>query len=104
MAKAKGVRIQVLLECTETPGTSRSVTVKTSRNSTSRRELSKYTPVLRKHAVHKKIKERRSVMAKKQTFGDKVLAAKLAQRKLAKVTASEKAPRGTVSSREVTVD
>jgi hypothetical protein len=43
-------------------------------------------------------------MAKKQTFGDKVLAAKLAQRKMAKVIISEKSPRGTISYREVTVD
>ena len=37
-------------------------------------------------------------MAKKQTFGDKVLAAKLAQRKMAKVIISEKSPKGTKSS------
>lgn len=43
-------------------------------------------------------------MAKKQTFGDKVLAAKLAQRKMAKVIISEKSPKGTISYREVTVD
>jgi hypothetical protein len=43
-------------------------------------------------------------MAKKQTFGDKVLAAKLAQRKMAKVIVSEKSPRGTVSYRELTID
>ncbi len=43
-------------------------------------------------------------MAKKQTFGDKVLAAKLAQRKMAKVIISEKSPRGTVSYREATID
>jgi hypothetical protein len=43
-------------------------------------------------------------MAKKQTFGDKVLAAKLAQRKMAKVIVSEKSPKGTISYREVTVD
>jgi hypothetical protein len=43
-------------------------------------------------------------MAKKQTFGDKVLAAKLAQRKMAKVILSEKSPKGTISYREVTID
>jgi hypothetical protein len=43
-------------------------------------------------------------MAKKQTFGDKVVAAKLAQRKMAKVIISEKSPRGTTSYREVTID
>ena len=43
-------------------------------------------------------------MAKKQTFGDKVLAAKLAQRKMAKVIISEKSPKGTISYRTLTVD
>ncbi|MCH8494901.1 MAG: DUF4295 domain-containing protein [Balneolales bacterium] len=43
-------------------------------------------------------------MAKKQTFGDKVVAAKLAQRKMAKVIISEKSPRGTISYREATID
>ena len=56
MAKAKGVRIQVILECTEKPGTSRYVTVKNRRNTTNLLELRKYNPVLRKHTVHKEIK------------------------------------------------
>ncbi|KPP99641.1 MAG: hypothetical protein HLUCCA01_06350 [Bacteroidetes bacterium HLUCCA01] len=43
-------------------------------------------------------------MAKKQTFGDKVLAAKLAQRKMAKVIVSEKSPKGTITYREATID
>jgi hypothetical protein len=43
-------------------------------------------------------------MAKKQTFGDKVLAAKLAQRKMAKVIIAEKSPKGTTSYREATID
>ncbi len=56
MAKSKGVRIQVILECTESPGTSRYVTTKNRRNTTGRLELKKYNPVLRKHTVHKEIK------------------------------------------------
>ena len=56
MAKAKGVRIQVILECTEKPGTSRYVTVKNRSNTTNRLELRKYKPVLCKHSVHKEIR------------------------------------------------
>lgn len=56
MAKAKGIRIQVILECTEKPGTSRYVTIKNRRNTTQRLELRKYNPVLRKHTLHKEIK------------------------------------------------
>jgi large subunit ribosomal protein L33 len=56
MAKAKGNRIQVILECTEQPGTSRYMTVKNRRNTTSRMELKKYNSTLRKHTVHKEIK------------------------------------------------
>jgi large subunit ribosomal protein L33 len=56
MAKSKGIRIQVILECTESPGTSRYVTMKNRRNTTNRVELKKYNPVLRKHTVHKEIK------------------------------------------------
>ena len=56
MAKGKDVRIQVILECTEAPGTSRYVTTKNRRNTTERIELKKYNSVLRKHTVHKEIK------------------------------------------------
>lgn len=56
MAKAKGVRIQVTLECTEAPGTSRYTTTKNRRNTTERLELKKYNPKLRKHTVHREIK------------------------------------------------
>ncbi len=56
--KAKGNRIQVIMECTEhktsgMPGTSRYITTK---NSTERMELKKYNPILRKMTVHKEIK------------------------------------------------
>ncbi len=56
MAKSKGNRIQVILECTEAPGTSRYVTTKNRRTTTQRVELHKYNPVLRKHTLHKEIK------------------------------------------------
>jgi len=56
MAKGKDNRIQVILECTEAPGTSRYSTKKNRRNTTERIELRKYNPALRKHTVHKEIK------------------------------------------------
>lgn len=56
MAKAKDVRIQVILECTEAPGTSRYATTKNRRNTTGRIELKKYNPTLRKHTLHREIK------------------------------------------------
>jgi len=56
MAKSKGVRIQVILECTEKPGSSRYSTNKNRRNSPDRLELKKYNPRLRKHTVHREIK------------------------------------------------
>ncbi|MGL4629846.1 MAG: 50S ribosomal protein L33 [Leadbetterella sp.] len=60
MAK-KGNRVQVILECTEhktsgQPGMSRYITTKNRKNTTSRLELKKYNPVLRKVTVHKEIK------------------------------------------------
>lgn len=54
--KSKGVRIQVILECTEAPGTSRYITTKSRRNTPGRIELKKYNATLRKHTVHKEIK------------------------------------------------
>ncbi|GAB5535433.1 MAG: 50S ribosomal protein L33 [Rubricoccaceae bacterium] len=56
MAKSKDVRIQVILECTEAPGTSRYVTKKNRRNTTGRMELKKYNSTLRKHTLHREIK------------------------------------------------
>ena len=57
--KAKGNRVQVILECTEMkesglPGTSRYVTTKN--RTTERLELKKYNPILRRMTVHKEIK------------------------------------------------
>ena len=59
--KAKGNRVQVILECTEhkasgMPGTSRYVTTKNRKNTTERLELKKYNPYLKKVTVHKEIK------------------------------------------------
>ncbi len=59
--KAKGNRIQVILECTEQknsgmPGTSRYITTKNRKNTTERMELKKYNPVLKKVTVRKEIK------------------------------------------------
>ncbi len=61
MAKKKGNRIQVILECTEhkksgLPGTSRYITTKNRKNTTERLELKKYNPILKKHTIHKEIK------------------------------------------------
>lgn len=59
--KAKGNRVQVILECTEMnesglPGTSRYITTKNKRNTTERLELMKYNPILKRMTLHKEIK------------------------------------------------
>jgi len=59
--KAKGNRVQVILECTEmknsgVAGTSRYVTTKNRKNTPERLELMKYNPVLKKVTLHKEIK------------------------------------------------
>ncbi len=56
MAKSKGGRINITLECTEAPGTSRYVTTKNRRNTSERLEIKKYNKKLRKHTLHKEIK------------------------------------------------
>ncbi len=56
MAKAKDARHQIIIECTEAPGTSRYSTMKNRRNTTQRLEIKKYNPVLRKHTLHREIK------------------------------------------------
>ena len=58
--KAKGNRVQVILECTEhkdsgMPGTSRYITTKNRKNTTERLELKKYNPILKRVTVHKEI-------------------------------------------------
>ena len=59
--KAKGNRVQVILECTEhkesgMPGMSRYITTKNRKTTTKRLELMKYNPVLKKMTLHKEIK------------------------------------------------
>ena len=59
--KAKGNRVQVILECTEQknsglPGMSRYITTNNRKNTTERLELKKYNPILRKVTIHKEIK------------------------------------------------
>ena len=59
--KAKGNRVQVILECTEMkdsglPGTSRDITTKNRKNTPDRLELKKYNPILKRMTVHKEIK------------------------------------------------
>ncbi len=59
--KAKGDRVQVILECTEqknsgVPGMSRYITTKNRKNTTERMELKKYNPYLKKYTIHKEIK------------------------------------------------
>ncbi|NJM72253.1 MAG: 50S ribosomal protein L33 [Scytonema sp. RU_4_4] len=64
MAKSKGARITVTLECTEcrtnqnkrSPGVSRYTTTKNRRNTTNRLELKKFCPHCNSHTVHKEIK------------------------------------------------
>ena len=55
--KAKGNRVQVILECTEhkdsgMPGTSRYITTKNRKNTTERLELKKYNPILKRSEEH----------------------------------------------------
>jgi large subunit ribosomal protein L33 len=61
MAKTKGNRIQVILECTEhkatgVAGTSRYITTKNRKNTPERMEVKKYNRILRRHTIHKEIK------------------------------------------------
>lgn len=61
MAKKKGDRVQIILECTEqkktdVPGISRYITTKNKKNTPSKLELKKYNPYLKKVTVHKEIK------------------------------------------------
>ena len=59
--KAKGNRVQVILECTEmknsgVAGTSRYITTKNKKNTPDRLERRKYNPYLKKVTVHREIK------------------------------------------------
>ena len=59
--KAKGNRLQVILECTEQrerggKGISRYITTKNKKNTTQRLERKKYNPFLKKVTLHREIK------------------------------------------------
>ena len=59
--KAKGNRVQVILECTEqresgVAGISRYITTKNKKNTTQRLELKQYNPYLKRVTVHREIK------------------------------------------------
>jgi large subunit ribosomal protein L33 len=59
--KAKGNRIQVILECTEhkesgQSGVSRYITTKNRKNTPDRIELKKFNSILKKYTAHKEIK------------------------------------------------
>ncbi|MCU0327838.1 MAG: 50S ribosomal protein L33 [Chitinophagales bacterium] len=59
--KAKGNRVQVILECTEhkdsgMAGMSRYITKKNRKNTPDRIELKKFNPVLKRYTIHKEIK------------------------------------------------
>ncbi|MDF3028948.1 MAG: ribosomal protein [Fluviicola sp.] len=59
--KAKGNRIQVILECTEhkesgMAGTSRYISMKNRKNTPDRLEIKKFNPILKRYTLHKEIK------------------------------------------------
>lgn len=61
MAKKKGNRLAVILECTEhkasgLPGMSRYHTQKNRKNTTTRLELKKFNPIMKKYTLHREIK------------------------------------------------
>mgnify|MGYP003327473777 CR=1 FL=1 len=64
MAKTKGVRVIITLECTtcrtntdkRSNGVSRYTTMKNRRNTPDRLEIKKFNPILKKMTLHKEIK------------------------------------------------
>ena len=59
--KAKGNRIQVILECTEhkesgMAGTSRYISMKNRKNTPDRLEIKKFNPILKRYTLHKESK------------------------------------------------
>jgi large subunit ribosomal protein L33 len=56
MAKSKGVRIVITLECRTSAGVYRYTTTKNRRNTPNRLEIKKYCPLSQKHEVFKEIK------------------------------------------------
>ncbi|KAK7248422.1 50S ribosomal protein L33 (chloroplast) [Aureococcus anophagefferens] len=64
MAKTKGIRVIITLECTDcrtntnkrSAGISRYTTMKNRRNTPNRLEIKKFCPNCNRHTVHKEIK------------------------------------------------
>lgn len=56
MAKGKGVRIIITLECKTSKGVYRYHTTKNRRNTPNRIELKKYCPLTHQHEIFKEIK------------------------------------------------
>jgi len=56
MAKTKGVRIGITLECKTSEGVYRYHTTKNRRNNPESIELKKYNPISKKHEIFKEIK------------------------------------------------
>ena len=56
MAKSKGARIVITLECKTLNGTFRYTTTKNRRNTPNRLELKKYCPLSKQHEIFKEIK------------------------------------------------
>jgi|TARA_B100001142_G_scaffold329405_1_gene392579 large subunit ribosomal protein L33 len=56
MAKSKGARIVITLECKTPEGVYRYNTTKNRKNTPNRIELKKYCPVTRRHEIFKEIK------------------------------------------------
>ena len=56
MAKSKGSRIVITLECKSAAGVYRYTTTKNRRNTPDRLEIKKFNPILKKMTVHKEIK------------------------------------------------
>lgn len=77
--KAKGNRVQVILECTEhkasgMPGTSRYITTKNRKNTTERLELKKYNPILKRVTVHKEINNHQPLTTTVTSHGKETVA------------------------------
>ena len=84
--KAKGNRVQVILECTEMkdsglPGTSRYITTKNRKNTPDRLELKKYNPILKRMTVHKMFK---SPKTGAYAFDEKMIPAELVKEYMSK--------------------
>jgi large subunit ribosomal protein L33 len=56
MAKSKGARVVITLECRSSEGVYRYTTTKNRRNSPNKLELKKYSPISKKHEIFKEIK------------------------------------------------